>query len=113
MAAGFAPVSIGTESDGSLVQPATRASLYGRKATLHTFNTFGIQPISPETDSAGGMAKIVEDLAKIMDLLQEGKDYNSCLGSSFKALRLGFVDPERRIAADFVMGPMKTLTSRI
>jgi Asp-tRNA(Asn)/Glu-tRNA(Gln) amidotransferase A subunit family amidase len=27
--AGFAPVSIGTESDGSLVQPGTRAGLYG------------------------------------------------------------------------------------
>ncbi|KAI4184066.1 MAG: hypothetical protein L6R41_004993 [Letrouitia leprolyta] len=41
-AAGFAPVSIGTESDGSVVQPATRALLYGMKATLHTVNTFGI-----------------------------------------------------------------------
>lgn len=107
VAAGFAPVSIGTESDGSLVQPATRASLYGMKATLHTLDTFGIQPISPEFDSAGGMAKTVEDLAKIMDLLQEGKDYISHLTSSFKGLRLGFVDPELWKAADFVVEPNK------
>ncbi|KAI4257637.1 MAG: hypothetical protein L6R42_005531 [Xanthoria sp. 1 TBL-2021] len=107
VAAGFAPVSIGTESDGSLVQPATRASLYGMKATLHTLDTFGIQPISPEFDSAGGMAKTVEDLAKTMDLLQEGKDYTSHLTSFFKGLRLGFVDPELWKAADFVVEPNK------
>ncbi|KAL8854605.1 MAG: hypothetical protein Q9221_000640 [Calogaya cf. arnoldii] len=105
VAAGFAPVSIGTESDGSLVQPATRASLYAMKATLHTVDTFGIQPISPEFDSAGGMAKTVEDLAKIMDLLQEGKHYTSHMTSSFKGLRLGFVDPELWKAADLVVEP--------
>ncbi|KAL8649270.1 MAG: hypothetical protein Q9226_005645 [Calogaya cf. arnoldii] len=89
VATGFAPVSIGTDLDGSLVQPATRASLYAMKATLHTVDTYGIQPISPEFDSAGGMAKTVEDLAKIMGLLQEGKHYTSHLTFSFKGLRLG------------------------
>ncbi|KAL8709338.1 MAG: hypothetical protein Q9220_005931 [cf. Caloplaca sp. 1 TL-2023] len=105
VAAGFAPISIGTESDGSLVQPATRASLYAMKATLGTVDTFGVQPISPEFDSVGGMAKTVEDLARIMEILQEGRDYTSCLTSSFKGLRLGFVDPELWKAANFVVEP--------
>ncbi|KAL8948364.1 MAG: hypothetical protein Q9222_005448 [Ikaeria aurantiellina] len=104
-AAGFAPVSIGTESDGSVVQPAARALLYGMKATLNTVDTFGIQPISPEFDSVGGMAKTVEDLAQIMGLLQGGRDYTPHLTSSFKGLRLGSVDPGSWKAADFVVEP--------
>lgn len=70
VAADFAPVSIGTGSDGSLVQPAICVSLYGMKAILHIPDSFGIQPISPAFDSAGAMAKTVEGLARIMSILR-------------------------------------------
>ena len=105
MAAGFAPVSIGTETDGSLVQPATRAALYGMKATPGSVETAGIQPISPAFDSVGGMAKSLEDLANIMGILLRRTDYPSYLNGSWKGLRVGFVDPNLWQPADFVVEP--------
>ena len=105
MAAGFAPVSIGTETDGSLVQPATRAALYGMKATVGTVKTAGIQPISPAFDSVGGMAKSAMDLANLMSILQDGKSYDPYMKKSWKGLRVGFVDPKLWQPADFVVEP--------
>ena len=105
MAAGFAPVSIGTETDGSLVQPATRAALYGMKATPGLVNTAGIQPISPAFDSVGGLAKTSEDLANIMGVLQGRTDYSSYLEGSWKGLTVGFVDPSLWQPAEFVVEP--------
>ncbi len=105
MAAGFAPVSIGTETDGSLVQPATRAALYGMKATPGSVKTAGIQPISPAFDSVGGLAKTPEDLANIMRILLERTDCPSYLEGSWKDLRVGFVDPSLWQPADFVVEP--------
>ena len=105
MAAGFAPVSIGTETDGSLVQPATRAALYGMKATPGSVNTAGIQPISPAFDSVGGLAKTPEDLANIMGILLGRTDDPSVLKGSWKGLRVGFVDPSLWQPAEFVVEP--------
>ena len=105
MAAGFAPVSIGTETDGSLVQPATRAALYGMKATPGSVDTVGIQSISPAFDSVGGLAKTPEDLVNVMSILQERKEYTSYLKGSWEGLRVGFVDPNLWQPAKFVVEP--------
>ena len=105
MAAGFAPLSIGTETDGSLVQPATRAALYGMKATPGSVDTAGIQPISPAFDSVGGLAKNPTDLANLMGILLRRMDYTSYLGGSWTGLRVGFVDPNLWQPADFVVEP--------
>ena len=69
VAAGFAPISIGTESDGSLVQPATRAGLYLMKATTGAIDMAGSQAFSPWVASCGHKAKSVEDLANLMEVL--------------------------------------------
>ena len=94
MAAGFAPISIGTETDGSLVQPATRAALYAMKATPGSVNLEGIQPISPAFDSIGGLAKSPKDLADLMSILQPGKHYSFSPKASWDGIRVGVVDPE-------------------
>ena len=105
MAAGFIAVSIGTASDGSLVQRAMHLCIaWSMKAILHTLNNPGIQSTSPALDSVGGMAKTVEDL-KIMNMLLEGRDYASSLTLYFKGLRIGFVDLELWRAADSLMKP--------
>ena len=105
MAAGFAPVSIGTETDGSLVQPATRAALYGMKATPGSVDSAGIQPISPEFDSVGGLAKTPRDLANIMGILLRRTFDSSHLEGSWKGLGVGFVDPSLWQPAEFVVEP--------
>lgn len=42
VAAGFAPMSLGTESDGSIVMPACRAGLYALKITRGTVDDTGV-----------------------------------------------------------------------
>ena len=102
VAAGFAPVSVGSECDGSIVQPACRAALYGMKATPGTIPGAGAFPTSREFDSHGGMAKTTDDLAKIMGLLMN-KNFDSSLKASWDGLNVGFVDPEHWQPASFVV----------
>lgn len=64
VSAGFAPLAFGTETDGSIVRPASRAALYGIKPTVGSVSAVGIIPVAPKSmDSVGVMAKSVWDLA--------------------------------------------------
>lgn len=64
VSAGFAPIAFGTETDGSIVLPASRAALYGIKPTVGSVSAVGIIPVAPKSmDSVGVMAKSVWDLA--------------------------------------------------
>ncbi|KAI9817887.1 MAG: hypothetical protein M1827_001006 [Pycnora praestabilis] len=102
VAAGFAPFSIGTETSGSLVMPATRAALYTMKPTIGLVSQDGIVPISAICDSAGGMTKNVQDLANLMDVLVDRSKatrfpeggYNSVLQKTWKGLKIGAINPE-------------------
>ncbi|KAL8903550.1 MAG: hypothetical protein Q9207_003855 [Kuettlingeria erythrocarpa] len=69
VAAGFAPVSIGAETDGSVVQPATRAALYGLKASHGSTEPGGVLPGALSFDSLGGFAKTRADLVEVMSSL--------------------------------------------
>ena len=71
VSAGYAPVSIGTETAGSLVSPATRAALYTLKATIGSVSQKGMYPISHTFDAVGPIAKTPYDLAIMMNLLME------------------------------------------
>ncbi|KAL8418926.1 hypothetical protein RB594_002220 [Gaeumannomyces avenae] len=98
LAAGFAALALATETDGSIVQPANRAALYGIKATVGSIPTEGTAPWSPVTDSIGGMAKSPEDLANLMDVLLGNATLGSELGKfaaqeTWEGLKVAFVDP--------------------
>lgn len=69
LAAGFAPLALATETDGSMVQPASRAALYGLKATVGLLSTEETTPWSSLTDSIGGMANSPQDLAALFEVL--------------------------------------------
>jgi amidase len=63
LAAGFAPLVIGTETDGSIVCPASLNGVVGLKPTVGRWPTDGVVPISASQDSPGPMARSVADLA--------------------------------------------------
>jgi amidase len=92
LAAGFTPLALCTETDGSIGQPANRLALYGLKATVGVVSTEGIAPWSAVTDSVGGMAKSAEDLANLFSIL-ERKDFRETLVKNWEGLKVGFVDP--------------------
>jgi amidase len=71
VAAGYSPISVGTETDGSLVCPANRASVYTLKPTIGLISQTGLIPVSHTMDSAGPMAKTPYDIAAFLDVLRE------------------------------------------
>ncbi|KAI0871454.1 amidase signature domain-containing protein [Hypoxylon argillaceum] len=108
VAAGFAPLALATETDGSIVQPANRAALYGLKATLGLLPTEGTAPWSSLTDSIGGMAKSPEDLANLMNALTN-TDYSRNLTKSWAGLHVGFVDPKLWSFSPVICNPDEVL----
>jgi amidase len=71
VSAGYAPVSIGTETCGSLTCPASRAALYTIKPSIGLVSQHGIVPISHTCDTAGPMGKTAFDIAALLDVLTD------------------------------------------
>jgi amidase len=65
-AAGLCAVSIGSETDGSIVSPASCSSLVGVKPTIGLVSRSGVIPISPSQDTLGPMARSVADAALVL-----------------------------------------------
>ncbi|PNP44257.1 hypothetical protein TGAMA5MH_03863 [Trichoderma gamsii] len=94
---GFGIVSLGVETDGSIVSPASRAALYAMKPTIGTVSMDGVVPVTKSLDSVGAMARSPADLAVVMKMLQaKGPGYGGGLSQlmtqKWYGLRIGFVD---------------------
>lgn len=61
IAANLAAVAVGTETDGSILNPASQNSLVGIKPTVGLVSRCGIIPIAHTQDTAGPMARTVKD----------------------------------------------------
>jgi amidase len=69
LAANFAAVGVGTETDGSIVCPSNANSLVGLKPTLGLVSRSGIIPIAHSQDTAGPMCRTVTDAAILLGAL--------------------------------------------
>jgi len=69
VAANLCTVAIGTETDGSVVSPASVNGLVGIKPTVGLLSRNGIIPISFTQDTAGPMARTVRDAALLLGAL--------------------------------------------
>ena len=67
--ANLGAVSIGTETDGSIVCPSNANGLVGVKPTVGLVSRSGIVPISRSQDTAGPMTRTVEDAAILLSVL--------------------------------------------
>jgi len=65
-AANLATLTIGTETDGSIVCPSSIAGLVGIKPTVGLWSRSGIIPISHTQDTAGPMCRSVADAAALL-----------------------------------------------
>jgi amidase len=68
-AANFCAVAVGTETDGSVVCPASVNGLVGIKPTVGLVSRSGIVPIAHSQDTAGPMARTVTDAAILLGAL--------------------------------------------
>jgi amidase len=67
VAADFCIAAVGTETDGSVVCPASINGIVGLKPTVGLVSRAGIIPISVSQDTAGPMARTVRDAALLLN----------------------------------------------
>ena len=66
VAASLAAIGVGTETDGSIICPASVAGLVGLKPTVGLISRTGVIPISVTQDTAGPMGRTVADVAILL-----------------------------------------------
>lgn len=69
VAANLCAVSVGTETDGSIVSPSSVCGIVGIKPTLGRVSRSGIIPIAHSQDTAGPMARSVTDAVILLNAL--------------------------------------------
>ena len=118
---GYTPLTVGTETSGSLMAPAAHTSTVAIKPTVGLISRQGIIPISHVQDTAGPMGLSVEDCAigleamKGLDALDEATlnvpswsiNYHKAIQNNIKGLKVGFLmkkplkDPFKKIKERF------------
>jgi aspartyl-tRNA(Asn)/glutamyl-tRNA(Gln) amidotransferase subunit A len=97
VAAGLAPIATGTDTGGSIRQPAAFCGLTGIKPTYGRVSRYGMIAYASSLDQAGPMGKTAEDCALLLSamsshdprdstsLADSGEDYGRYLNQSWHA----------------------------
>jgi aspartyl-tRNA(Asn)/glutamyl-tRNA(Gln) amidotransferase subunit A len=72
VAAGMVPVSLGTDTNGSIRVPSSFCGLFGLKPTYGRLSRAGAYPFCASLDHVGPLARSARDLALVFDALQGG-----------------------------------------
>ena len=100
-AAGFLPAAIGTDTGGSIRNPATMCGVVGMKPTYGLVSRGGVVPLAFSLDHVGPLTRNVADNAIMLDMvaghdrddpgsvMSETAGYAATLGSGIKGMRIG------------------------
>jgi len=102
-AAGFVPAAVGTDTGGSVRNPAAMCGVVGMKPTYGVVSRRGVLPLSFSLDHVGPLTRTVRDNALMLDVIA-GHDpldpgsancaaggYTAALGRGVKGLRIGVI----------------------
>lgn len=110
VAAGLVPIAFGTDTGGSIRQPASYCGIVGLKPTYGRVSRYGIVAFASSLDQAGPMTRTVEDTALLLEAMSghDAKDstslnlavpsYTSYIENNFKktqslkGLKIGIAD---------------------
>ncbi len=102
-AAGFAAFTTGTDTGGSIRQPAALTGITGVKPTYGRVSRYGIVAFASSLDQAGVFARSVEDAARVLKVMAgfdpkdstsvdvPVPDYEAELGRPLKGLKIGLL----------------------
>lgn len=101
VAANLAPLSIGTETNGSIICPAAHNSIVGLKPSLGLISRSGIIPIAHSQDTAGPMGRTVFDVATLLNALVARDQTDDITNNRWTRTR---VDYTQALSADALQG---------
>tara|TARA_Y100001960_G_scaffold241353_1_gene255079 strand:+ start:563 stop:1981 length:1419 start_codon:yes stop_codon:yes gene_type:complete len=133
IAAGFFPMGLGSDTGGSIRIPSSLCGISGIKPTFGLISRFGITPLSHSLDTAGPMARTVEDLAICLNVLAQHDpkdpfsrphttvDYTSSLHNGVKGFKIGVpkeyvwdpIDPETASSVSTAIKVLEDLGAEI
>jgi aspartyl-tRNA(Asn)/glutamyl-tRNA(Gln) amidotransferase subunit A len=128
VAADLCTYSLGTDTGGSIRQPASFCGVYGLKPTYGRVSRSGVTSMASSWDTIGTMTKTVEDTAIVFQVMagkdvrdlttpdREVPDYSSFLDQDVKGMKLGlpkeyFGEGVDKEVADSVKAAAKQLES--
>ena len=103
-AAGFVPFAIGTDTGGSIRNPATMCGVVGMKPTYGLVSRRGVFPLAYSLDHVGPLTRTVHDNALVLDVLAgydardpgsanvESGGYCTALHEGLKGLTVGVLE---------------------
>ena len=109
VAARLAPAALGSDTGGSIRQPASHCGITGLKPTYGVVSRFGMVAYASSFDQAGPMAQTAEDCALLLNAMasfderdstsleREQEDYTRALNQPLKGLKIGL--PKEYFAA--------------
>ncbi|MGF6147201.1 Glutamyl-tRNA(Gln) amidotransferase subunit A [Kingella potus] len=123
VAARLAPVALGSDTGGSIRQPASHCGITGLKPTYGIVSRFGMIAYASSLDQAGPMAQTAEDCAILLNAMagfderdstsleRAKEDYTRDLDTPLKGLRIGL--PKEYFAEGMSADVQKTVQAAI
>jgi aspartyl-tRNA(Asn)/glutamyl-tRNA(Gln) amidotransferase subunit A len=134
VAAGLAPAATGTDTGGSIRQPASFCGITGIKPTYGRASRYGMIAYASSLDQAGPMARSAEDCALLLSAMcgadldrdstsldMPSEDFAASLNNSLEGLRIGIpkeffgegLAPDVRAAVDSALREYEKLGAKL
>ena len=133
VAADLAPLALGSDTGGSIRQPAALCGVLGLKPTYGRVSRYGLMAYASSLDQIGPLARTVEDLALGLNVisgadprdstavLRDVPDYTKALTGDIRGLRVGIpaeyfgagLEPEVRAAVETAIEALKGLGASV